>query len=101
MTQKEITEELIVIANDLVKLLEIFDYNNMNHIQKYELLKSPVTFFTPVIELILYQGRFKQVNSTGYTIQEVRAILLIIQNRSMRFVSTSSLIFSFLFLINT
>ena len=46
MTQKEITEELIVIANDLVKLLEIFDYNNMNHIQKYELLKCGVEDLT-------------------------------------------------------
>ena len=52
MTQKEITEELIVIANDLVKLLEVFDCNNINDIQKYEVLKCEVEDLTERYESI-------------------------------------------------
>ena len=50
--KEEITEELIVIANNLVKLLEVFDCNDMNDIRKYESLKDEVEDLTERYESI-------------------------------------------------
>ena len=46
----ELTEELVMVANNLVKLLEVFDCNNMNDIEKYESLKNEVEELTKRFE---------------------------------------------------
>ena len=46
----ELTEELVMVANNLVKLLKVFDGNDMNDIGKYKLLKHEVEELTERFE---------------------------------------------------
>ena len=47
---KILTEELVIIANNLVELLKVFDGNDMNDIEKYKLLKHEVEELTERFE---------------------------------------------------
>ena len=60
----ELTEELVMVANNLVKLLKVFDCNDMNDIEKYESLKNEVEELTE---------RFENNLNTAYKTERLRS----------------------------
>ena len=46
----DLTEELVLVSYNLVKLLKVFDGNDMNDIEKYKLLKHEVEELTERFE---------------------------------------------------
>ena len=60
----ELTEELVMVANNLVKLLKVFDCNDMNEIEKYESLKNEVEELTE---------RFENNLNTAYKTKRLRS----------------------------